>query len=392
LAVARGNVLLADHGRTITDSDIETLDVPDSASPFRPTLEGQNLTYSVALSPDPPAASGSLHQDPREALPAIQLTEDDGHIWEPVLDLLNSDRFARAFVIEPNNDREAVLRFGDGTKGRMPEEGDALDAAYRVGNGLEGNLGRDSLSHFAAPSLTSHNAIADKIESVRNPMAAAGAVDPEPARNVALYAPEAFRTQERAVTETDYAEVSERRRDIQKAAGTRRWTGSWHTMFVTVDRHKGLEVDGSFDRELSRYLDRYRLAGQDVEVDGPRFVPLDIEMRVCAKSGYFRFDVKEALLDALSCKRRTDGSIGFFHPDNFTFGDTLYLSSLVAAAMAVAGVEWVDVTRFQRWHEQPDQELDKAKIEFGRLEIPQVENDLNAPENGVLVIAMEGGK
>jgi hypothetical protein len=159
-----------------------------------------------------------------------------------------------------------------------------------------------------------------------------------------------------------------------------------------VDRHKGLEVDDAFDRELTRYLDRYRLAGQDVEIDGPRFVPLDIEMRVCAKAGYFRSDVKEAVLDALSCRRRADGSIGFFHADNFTFGDTLYLSPLVSAAMAVAGVEWVDVTRFQRWHEEPDQELEQAKIEFGRLEIPQVENDLNAPENGVLVIAMEGGK
>lgn len=392
LAVARGNILLADHGRTITGDEIETLEVPDTSRPFRPSLLGRDLTYSAAFPEEQPAASACLHQDPAEAIPSIHLTEDNGLVWEPVLDLLNSDRFARDFVVEPNNDREAVLRFGDDTKGRTPDENIALHAVYRVGNGLEGNLGRDSLAHIVAPSLAAHNAFAGRIERVRNPMPAAGAVDPEPARNVALYAPEAFRTQERAVTQADYAEVSGRRRDIQEAAGTRRWTGSWHTMFVTVDRHQGLDVDDAFDRELTRYLDRYRLAGQDVEIDGPRYVPLDIELQVCAKPGYFRADVKEALLDVLSCKRRADGSTGFFHADNFTFGDTLYLSSLVSAAMGVAGVEWVDVTRFQRWHEKPDQELEKARIEFGRLEIPQVENDLNAPEHGVLVVRMEGGK
>lgn len=392
LAVARGNILLADHGRTIRADEIETLQVSQSTRPFRPFLERRDLTYRVPLPPKQPAASASLHQDPTEALPAIQLTEDSGVLWEPVLDLLNSDQFARDFVVEPNNNREAVLRFGDGIKGRAPDQGVDLQAVYRVGNGLEGNLGYDSLAHMLAPSVAVHNVIAAKVRAVRNPLAAAGAVEPEPARNVTLYAPEAFRTQERAVTAADYAEVSERRRDIQKAAGTRRWTGSWHTMFVTVDRHQGLEVDDVFDQELTRYLDRYRLAGQDVEIDGPRFVPLNIELKVCAKTGYFRADVKQAVLDTLSCKRRPDGSRGFFHPDNFTFGDTLYLSSLVSAAMDVAGVEWVDVTRFQRWQEEPDQELENARIDFGRLEIPQVDNDVNAPENGVLVITMEGGR
>ncbi|MCZ6738795.1 MAG: putative baseplate assembly protein [Actinobacteria bacterium] len=392
LAVARANVLIADHGRTITSEESERLVVPKTTKPFRPSLEGRDITFSASLPVERPAASVSIMQDPKKALAAIGLTEDNGQVWEPVPDLLNSDRFARDFVVELHNDRRSALRFGDGIKGREPVRGTLFDAVYRLGNGAKGNLGRDSLSHIVAPSATSHAAIQGKVTGIRNPQPAAGGIDPEPAGHVPLYAPEAFRVQERAVTETDYAEVSERRRDIQKAAGTRRWTGSWHTMFVTADRYRGLAVDDEFDRKLTRYLDRYRLAGQDVEIDGPRFVPLDIELSVCAKADHFRADVKQALLDALSCKLRADGSRGFFHPDNFTFGDTLYLSSLVSAVMDVAGVEWVDVTRFQRWQEEPDDELADAKIDFGRLEIPQVDNDPNAPENGRLLVTMVGGK
>jgi hypothetical protein len=59
-----------------------------------------------------------------------------------------------------------------------------------------------------------------------------------------LYAPQAFRTQERAVTEADYAAAAQRHPDVQRAACTRRWTGMFHTMFITVDRRGGKAGDG----------------------------------------------------------------------------------------------------------------------------------------------------
>lgn len=392
LALARANVVLADHGRTISADEIEELTVPEPVRPYRPSLTRYDITYSETLSPTSLPAVASVRQDPMQALPSITLTDDESHVWEPAHDLLNSDRFARDFVVEPHNDRRASLRFGDGIKGLQPTPDTALRAQYRVGTGREGNVGRDSIAHISARTAAAHAAIEGKIVAVRNPLPAGGGTDPEAANHVPLYAPEAFRVQERAVTESDYAEVSERRPDIQKAAGTRRWTGSWHTMFVTADRYRGLPVDDTFENEMVRYLDRYRLAGQDVEIDGPRFVALDIAMTVCADGDYFRSDVKQALQEALSCRSLANGRLGYFHPDNFTFSDTLYLSSLVAAALEVAGVQYVDVTQFHRWGEEPDNELTAAKIEFGRLEIPRVDNDPNAPENGRLELTMEGGK
>ena len=147
--------------------------------------------------------------------------------------------------------------------------------------------------------------------------------------------------QERAVTAGDYAEVTQRQTDlrIQRAAATFRWTGSWHTVFVTADRDEGLPVDAGFEVQLRDRLERYRMAGHDLEVDGPLFVPLEIEMTVCAKPDYFRSDVKAELLDVFSSRRLADGRLGVFHPDNFTFGQPVYASRLYAAAMAVQGVE-----------------------------------------------------
>ena len=392
LAVVLANVTLADHGRTTVLPD--PLTVTAGARPYRPQLDVVDLTYA---GPSPSAldglrsASTTTMQDPRQALPAITL-DDNGDTWEPLFDLLDSDRFARNFVVEMHNDRTPELRFGDNLKGRTPTADSLLAATARVGSGAKGNVGHDVLVHIATIDASAHAALAPIVADVRNPVAGHGGIDPEPAEHVQLYGPEAFRVQERAVTEADYSEVAERRRDIQKAAGTRRWTGSWHTMFVTVDRFDGDDVDAAFEADLVRYLDRYRLAGQDVEIDGPRFVALNIALAVCVETGYFRSDVKYALLRELSCRPFPNGRLGFFHPDRYTFNDTLYLSDLVARAMSVSGVRSVDVTTFQRWGEESDNELSAAQIEFDRLEIPQLDNDPNAPENGRLNLTMAGGQ
>ena len=50
------------------------------------------------------------------------------------------------------------------------------------------------------------------------------------------------------------------------------------------------------------------------------------------------------MLDVLSSRVRPDGRRGFFHPDNFTFGQPLYLSQVYAAVLDGAGVARVAAT------------------------------------------------
>ena len=46
------------------------------------------------------------------------------------------------------------------------------------------------------------------------------------------------------------------------------------------------------------------MAGYDLEVDAPRFVPLDVALHLCVKSDYFRSDVLKAVRDVLSSALR----------------------------------------------------------------------------------------
>ncbi|HEX5724719.1 MAG TPA: putative baseplate assembly protein [Longimicrobiaceae bacterium] len=388
-ALARGNVVLADHGRTVAGEALA--DLP-AAGRYRPVLarapitrqgrvtdaEGDSVTFDSAR----PAAA-ALRWELGDVRPAITLEsrETPGVAWEPRPDLLGSDRFATEFVVESEEDGTTFLRFGDGLSGRLPVTG--LVATYRVGSGRAGNVGAEALTRVVGAP--------EGITRVRNPLPAVGGEDPEPLADVRRFAPQAFRRQERAVTEADYAAAAQRHPEVQRAAATRRWTGSWYTMFVTVDRRGGCAVDAAFEAEMRAHLERFRLAGHDLEIDSPRFVPLDLLLQVCVQPGFFRADVKRALLEVLGSGDLAGGRRGFFHPDDLTFGQPVYLGPVIAAAMRVPGVAWVKPVRFQRFGEAAAGELLAGELTFDRLEIARLDNDPSLPENGRIDFQMEGG-
>lgn len=323
---------------------------------------------------------------PADALPAIYLeSELDGTIllWTPKRDLIGS-RDKPEFVVEVENNGTVYLRFGDDQYGLRPKPGTKFFATYRIGNGAQGNVGAETLRHIISDDPA--------IDGVNNPLPAQGGAEPESMEYVRQSAPQAFRAQKkRAVTPEDYANVAELHHQVQQAAATLRWTGSWYTIFLAIDRLGGLPIDNDFKKEIRNHINRYRMAGHDVKIDSPRFVPLEIEMFCIAKPGYFYSDVKAALLQVFSNRVLADRRQGVFHPDNFSFGQTVYLSKLYAEAQAVEGVDSIQITRFQRQSIVSNEALKSGKLAIGRLEIARLYNDSNFPKNGVFMIR-EGGK
>jgi predicted phage baseplate assembly protein len=218
-------------------------------------------------------------------------------------------------------------------------------------------------------------------------------LDPETLEQVRNRAPQAFRTQERAVTAEDYGDKAlECDASIQRAVGTFRWTGSWQTVFVTSDRKGGYPVDQSFRDSLDTCLERFRMAGHDLQIDSPQYVSLELAMTVCVKSDYLVGDVQRALLEVLSNRVLPNGKLGVFHPDNFTFGQTVFLSPLYADVEATAGVDSVTITKFQRQGINSEAALEAGMLTLGRLEIARLDNDPNFPERGSVSLTMLGGR
>jgi predicted phage baseplate assembly protein len=230
--------------------------------------------------------------------------------------------------------------------------------------------------------------------TVRNPLQAQGGTDPEPMARSKLFAPSAFRDPneiQRAIIADDYALIAERNSKIERAAAALVWTGSWYEAEVAVDPHNTETADPALLCEIEHYLRPFRRMGHDLHVRRARYVPLDLKLEVCALPGYLSAHVKAALLDAFS-NRFLPARVGFFHPENLTFGEGVFLSKIIATAQAVAGVECVTVTRFNRLFELPNHELENGVLPMRLNEIGQLDNDPSYPEHGRLEIVVKGGR
>jgi hypothetical protein len=173
---------------------------------------------------------------------------------------------------------------------------------------------------------------------------------------------------------------------------TLRWTGSWYTVFITAEPKCAATLGPALRKELKTHVNRYRLAGQDIELRPPQYVSLEIKLTVCVDPDYFRSDVERALNDVLSSRVLRDGTRGLFYPDNFTFGQTVYLSRIYAAVRRIAGVTSVVATVFQPQGVPAPKFLVKGAIPLGPFQIARLDNDPSLPDHGQLTLVMQGGK
>jgi hypothetical protein len=161
---------------------------------------------------------------------------------------------------------------------------------------------------------------------------------------------------------------------------------------VAVDPVGSEIVSNTLLKEIEIYLERYRRMGHDLHVERAEYVPILLVLEVCALPHYQPAHVKAALLDAFSNRVLPGGKRGFFHPDNLTFGEGIYLSKIIATAQAVAGVECVQVKKFQRQFEAANHEIANGILPLRLTEIAQLDNDPNFPERGKLEIHVSGGR
>ncbi len=313
----------------------------------------------------------------------------DAVSWTVQPHLLDSNADQRHFVIEMDNDRRAALRFGDGDLGKRPEPGTMFWAKYRSGNGPVGNVGTGKITH-----VVYRRTPVPGIVGVRNPLPAAGGTEPENLDHARMHAPHAFRDPQRAITAEDYRQLVLRdfAEEVQQARATLHWTGSQFVVAVTVDPVAGVRDVRELHDRIQKHLDRMRRIGHCVDVQPPIYVPLDIALTICVKSGHLRAHVQRELLAVFSNRILPDGTKGFFHADNLTFGDSIFLSRLVWTAKRVSGVENVTVDKLRRYGQGDHGELTAGVLTLGPLEIPLIENDRNRRHCGQLCLNMRGAR
>lgn len=377
------------------------------------------VTYLHSLSASETLGLGWLGEL-RNAVPEIELLEADPATLDPLVprrewtftpSLLEAGSQERFFTLENGTWKTIfeverfgqvvrhedyasqagfTVRFGDGEFGVMPPEQTVLRARYRTGAGTSANLPKDTVTLIADPNPTFPPALslAAIASGVTNPFAITTGVDPESAASAKQLAPEAFRAETfRAVRDEDYRAHAERVPGVQQAGAKARWTGSWLSEFVTIDPAGAFSLSAGLRREVERVLDCVRQVGREVFVRDPRYLSLDLEIKICVQPSAYAGQVQERVIEALTI--RQPGLYApdpFFHPDNFTFGTPLYRASLEAAVQAVPGVLAVEEILIRVRGLTDWRLFDENVFAVSDDQILRVQNDPRFPDRGSLIV------
>jgi len=429
----RGNILPATAGETVPPIDENAIRfrIGPAADPMDPDAElpqaieraGSNTNFSQTFDPDarvkflfslPETANLPLTWLDKSQLsyPEISLQQEPGDDWfwlptligeevamptQPVFTLehgsyrpvFTSETLDKKFKFSDYSRNDGMtIRFGDGEFGLAPQDGDVFALRYRVSNGANTNVTRDTLIRFKTEFSDPPTRPAF-VDSITNPVAASGGRDAESEEQIKINVPQAYQAiTYRAVKPEDYVEISERLDWVQKAGATFRWTGSWPTVFVTPDPFDSVGLLSEQRTELKNTLDRVRMVSRDVCVKDPVYANIDLEIKICVRSDAYRGQVKAAVLKQLF------GDVsqsGFFDPDNFTFGTPLSRSQLAANIQDVPGVHAVNGMRIRRrgWFDwRPFAEFN---FSVGINELISVTNNALLPERGSVRLIMESG-
>jgi predicted phage baseplate assembly protein len=240
------NVAKATHG----ESRAEILGSGDQRVPFQSfTLRQRPLTHVTAGT-----ASGT------QTTLAVWVA---GVRWTEVPSLFGQPPDARVYVARRADDGSVTVTTGDGrTAGaRLPTGQDNVVATYRVGIGRTAILPADRITIPLARPLGLLN--------VTNPVAAAGADDPEPLAAARRNAPLTVRTMGRIVSALDYEDLAAGFAGIGQARADVLWDGERATVHLTVTGPDGEAVDetSAVHTDLHAAIDAVRHATVPVVVE-----------------------------------------------------------------------------------------------------------------------------
>ena len=362
--VARGNVVLVDHGEPVSETLAPLRRDPAARGGatrlLAPTLARTLIAFGCPY-PRGGAAAAMLDQDPREAAALLSLDERQtgGPVtsWAARGDLLASRPEDRHVVAESDDDGRVHLRFGDDVNGRRPLRGTQFEARYRQGGGPAGNVAAHTI--VRAMTWNKDDGYADlDLGGVENPLPGRGGVAPESATAAKLFAPSAFpRRQRRAVRADDYVGVILNdpvlRLQVRDAAAVLGWTGSGHEVRVAVVPIVGNTTPVELQGRVRARLEDVRRIGHNVRVVAPTEISVTVEASLATDDQVHWERVKEAVELLLGTGQLRDGSLGLMHPDRMRLGQAVHASPLIAAAQGVPGVRGADVRLKRKWPAGP---------------------------------------
>ena len=297
-----------------------------------PILAGPRLWV---LEPDAPTPADRKAILQEEGPDALQADDDGGGTWvrwHEVENFFDSQPTSRHYLCDPI---KGEVTFGDGRKGWVPPTArDSIKCEYRVGGGVAGNVGANTLTVLKQSVAF--------VQGVNNPFPAQGGADAETLDEAKRRGTYAIKNRDRAITSEDYESLAlAASRRVARAKCVQGSDGSISLLLVPKAERENGDARAVPSRDLidrvASYIDKRRLITARVNVGKPKLVPVSLELTISLKAGATADRVKADVKDKV--KRLLNPLHGGSKAEGWPFGRAVGKADLYPVVEGVDGVD-----------------------------------------------------
>jgi len=200
----------------------------------------------------------------------------DGILWEQVDSFILSEPTDRHYTVVPQYDGTLLIRFGNGSRGAIPQSGSTILIRFVKTAGANGNVYGTNMITKVSSVIFDENGSPVEVK-VTNDNPVIGGDNEESIEEIKYNAPRVFRTGDRAVTKDDFSALIESYPGVATASvwGEKEEGSPNYNMFNWVRIAMVLQGWGSpttdFEKELVEFLRQKSILTVRYE-----FVPADI--------------------------------------------------------------------------------------------------------------------
>lgn len=237
-------------------------------------------------------------------------------------------------VFSATTDENAVtwIVFGDGVNGIVPPATEQVYATYRVGGGSAGNVAVSSVTN-----IVSHiDGVSILPPAVGSTQFMQGGADAETNDEIRVNATRTFQTQQRCVTQDDYASMALAQPSVAKAVAV---GSTYSNITVFVAGRGATRLDETTINRVQQAIQAKAQVGTIITVTPAQAVPVNVSLNLFVTDRYSQQQVKADVVTALQTY------LGFGQQE---FGQRVPLSAIYRTIDKVSGVDYCAVNSLVR--------------------------------------------
>ena len=250
--------------------------------------------------------------------------ELDKTYWVKVDDFLNSSPEDRHYMVDVDEFNNTYLVFGNGVSAQTVSTDLNINATYRYGGGLIGNVGLNTINTLP------YNDIAGISIITNTELPIVKGRDSESIEHARDSAPRQFRMQDRLITRQDFLDLCLMDEDVALAEVVETFNAEKEVDIYIVPTDYSDTIPQELKDKLISTINSKKLLTDKPVLKDPSYLPFDIDIKVIAYSNFVNSQVE----GAVSTKLRQAFGI-----ENMNFNEEVLIASIYSECLSVVGVK-----------------------------------------------------